>query len=164
MSEADKATDLTGVWAGDYWYGADQNRTPFVATLFETAGSFEGTTLEPAPPGLVATGEMSANIMGARDDVEVGFVKAYDVKTRMKLAPIAYTGVVDEALRVIEGRWRIASEELTGGFVMRRISSPGVMASREIAETARVLETVDAGPAAPAAPARRQRKKPIKAD
>jgi hypothetical protein len=162
MSESDKATDLTGVWDGEYWYGAGQDRTRLVATLFETAGAFEGTTLEPAPPGIVSVSEIAANVMGARAEAEVSFVKAYEIKTRQRLAPIAYTGVADTALKVIEGHWRISGPQtITGGFIMRRISSRGVLASRKVAETAKVLETVDAGPAGPA---KRLRKKPIKAD
>jgi hypothetical protein len=138
MGEASKATDLTGVWDGTYWYGGGQNPTRFVATLFETAGSVHGTTLELAPPGFVATGELPANILGTRNGAEVSLVKAYEVKTRMRLAPIAYTGVVDASFSVIEGGWRIPGPQpLAGGFIMRRISSPDVMAEASAAAAAR---------------------------
>ena len=97
-----------------------------------------GTTLELAPPGFVATGELPANILGTRNGAEVSLVKAYEVKTRMRLAPIAYTGVVDASFSVIEGGWRIPGPQpLAGGFIMRRISSPDVMAEASAAAAAR---------------------------
>ena len=131
MSEADRASDLTGVWSGEYWYGNGRNPTKFVATITDDIGGLAGTTLERAP-GWLNTPELSATLSGRRAESAVSFTKLYDQAGRLGLAPIAYTGTADAALSVVEGQWRlIQGQLLTGGFIMRRASSTKIEAKRE---------------------------------
>ena len=94
----------------------------FAAQIVETSGAVEGTTLELARIG--RGGELSALLIGARHDRHVSFTKVYDAASQLGLVPIAYTGLSDAELAVVQGEWRLASREpLQGGFRMRRVSS-----------------------------------------
>ena len=122
MSESDRALGLSGVWSGEYWYGAGNERIKFAANLLETTGSLAGTTLEPAPPSISSNGELGADLTGVRDGQDVRFTKVYSTATE-RLAPIAYSGLADADLLVIEGGWRIGGVfSVRGGFIMRRVT------------------------------------------
>jgi hypothetical protein len=138
MSNEERESNLSGVWTGEYWYGAGADRTQFVAHIVETAGSLAGTTLEPA--SFVASGELSAVLTGVRDGYDVSFTKTYDAAIELGAAPIAYSGAADGALAVIEGEWRLLERNpLRGGFVVRRLSQAKESAKREVADTLTVV-------------------------
>ena len=134
MAEDDEgAITLSGVWFGEYWYGAGANRTSFAAHLLESAGALTGTTLELV--AFLAAGELSAGLKGRRDASDVTFTKVYDDAERLNAEPIAYQGVVDAGLQMIDGHWRLlGTTPVTGGFVMRRVSSSRRAVKRELAE------------------------------
>ncbi len=134
MAEDDEAaTNLSGVWFGEYWYGGGANRTSFAAHLLETAGALTGTTLELV--AFLAAGELSAVLTGSRDASDVSFTKVYDEASRLNAEPVAYQGVVDAGLQMIGGHWRLLGiSSLTGGFLMRRVSSSRRAVKRELAE------------------------------
>ena len=156
MSETDRALGLTGVWSGEYWYGAGTERTKFAANLLETAGSLAGTTLEPAPPSISSNGELGADLTGFRDGQDVRFTKVYSTATK-RLAPIAYLGLVDLDLQVIEGGWRIGGVfSVRGGFIMRRLT----LSKERITEGASAATARDETHAVATPP----RRSPIKAD
>jgi hypothetical protein len=139
MSEPDQASTLTGVWSGEYWY-SDGARTRFAATLAESLGSLTGATLEPAPNWLAPVAELSATLSGTRQGPEVTFSKVYDGQAQLGLVPIAYTGAANAELDVIEGDWSLIGQNLTGGFVMRRVKSGKKAAARKAESNVVVVE------------------------
>lgn len=126
-------SDLTGLWSGEYWYGAAKP-VPFSAHLVDSLGTISGTTLEPntfAHPGLI---ELSADISGARGELSVRFNKLYHAAPGVSRDPILYTGTVDPNFTMIDGEWRVP-QGLTGRFVLVRVSrgAKGAEAMREAA-------------------------------
>ena len=130
-------TDLTGVWSGEYWYGAAAMPTPFTAHIIETGGSFTGTTLEPATFGSPGLTELSADIAGSRGDLSVRFTKVYHPSQGAHRDPIFYAGIVDEKLTRIEGDWRFASG-FAGRFMLVRASRGAQAAVKKQAATLEV--------------------------
>jgi hypothetical protein len=116
-------SDLTGLWSGEYWYAGQGKPTPFSAHIVDTAGSIEGTTLEPntfAHPGLI---ELSASLTGTRGELSVRFVKLYHPAPGVHHFPIYYSGTVDPAFTIIDGDWTFnTAGEPTGRFVLVRVS------------------------------------------
>ncbi|MDP3494345.1 MAG: hypothetical protein Q8R82_14625 [Hyphomonadaceae bacterium] len=113
-------SDLTGLWSGEYWYGAG-SPVPFSAHLIDSLGTITGTTLEPntfAHPGLT---ELSADISGARGELSVRFNKVYHPAPGVHRDPIFYTGTVDSNFTMIDGDWRFANG-FSGRFVLVRVS------------------------------------------
>ncbi len=129
--DADGETSLTGVWSGQYWYGAGEGRTSFAAYLIETGGGLEGTTLE----RILTLGgrEMSATLIGVRSGTGVSFTKVYDQADEFGAAPISYSGTANADLTLIEGEWVIQDRgalAMRGGFRMRRVRGQKARARR----------------------------------
>jgi hypothetical protein len=118
-------TDLTGLWSGEYWYGAGAMPTPFSAHIIDSGGSITGTTLEPATFGAPGLTELSADISGARGALTVRFTKIYHPAPGVGRHAIIYTGTVDERFTLIDGDWRTGGT--AGRFVLVR-ASRGVQA------------------------------------
>ena len=133
-------TDLTGLWSGEYWYGAAAMPTPFTAHIIETAGNLIGTTLEPATFGSPGLTELSADISGVRGDQSVTFTKLYHSAQGVHRDPIHYAGTVDDKLTVIEGDWRFASG-FSGRFILVRASR----GAKAVAKKAARKKTVSVG-------------------
>lgn len=114
-------SDLTGLWSGEYWYGANAMPTPFSAHIIDAGGSLSGTTLEPATFGAPGLTELSADINGARGSLSVRFTKLYHPAPGVHRDPIFYAGTVDEKLTMIDGDWRFRSGA-AGRFVLVRAS------------------------------------------
>jgi hypothetical protein len=113
-------SDLTGLWSGEYWYGAG-TAVPFSAHIIDSLGTLSGTTLEPntfAHPGLI---ELSADISGARGELSVRFTKLYHPAPGVHRDPIAYTGTVDPNFTMIDGEWTF-DYGFSGRFVLVRVS------------------------------------------
>lgn len=113
-------TDLTGLWSGEYWYGAGAMPTPFSAHIIDAGGSLSGTTLEPATFGAPGLTELSADISGARGALSVRFTKRYHPAPGVHQTPIIYAGTVDDKLTMIDGDWRAGATQ--GRFVLVRAS------------------------------------------
>jgi hypothetical protein len=115
-------TDLTGLWSGEYWYAGMSFPTPFTAHLIDQQGDLSGTTLEPRTFGVGDPPELSAEITGARGDLDVRFTKLYDPAPGVHRHPIYYTGVVDPKFTLIEGEWRFnIPNDVEGRFVLMRV-------------------------------------------
>lgn len=114
-------TDLTGVWSGEYWYRGAGRPIPFTAHIIETAGSFTGTTLEPATFGSPGLTELSADIAGTRGELTVRFTKLYHSAQGVHRDPISYAGTVNDTLTTIDGDWRLPSG-YSGRFMLVRAS------------------------------------------
>jgi hypothetical protein len=115
-------TDLTGLWSGEYWYAGAANPVPFSAHIVDTAGNITGSTLEPntfAHPGLI---ELSAGIEGARGELSVRFTKIYHAAPGVHRDPIFYSGSVDAAFTMIDGQWTFIDGQMSGRFVLVRVS------------------------------------------
>ncbi len=113
-------SDLTGLWSGEYWYGAG-TPVPFSAHIIDSLGTLSGTTLEPntfAHPGLI---ELSADISGARGELSVKFTKLYHPAPGVHRDPIVYTGTVDPYFTMIDGEWAF-DYGFSGRFVLVRVS------------------------------------------
>lgn len=113
--------DLTGLWAGEYRYPGNLRPTPFTAHITETGGSLKGATLEPATFGAPGLTELSADISGARINLDVRFTKIYHPAPGVHRQPILYTGTTDEKMTSIAGDWRF-STGFFGSFVLVRVS------------------------------------------
>src|SRR5262245_13760293 len=121
MDTPEKMTGLTGEWSGEFWYGADEDRTPFAANIIDTTGSLVGTTIEPAPDDDSA--ELTAVLTGVRHGNEVSFTKVYDAAREIGACPISFSGTANAARDMIKGEWAgLERKPQRGGFVMRRIS------------------------------------------
>ncbi|RYZ15333.1 MAG: hypothetical protein EON61_00315 [Alphaproteobacteria bacterium] len=129
-------SDLTGLWSGEYWYGAGAP-VPFSAHIVDNLGTITGTTLEPntfAHPGLI---ELSADISGTRGELSVRFNKLYHPAPGVHRDPIVYSGTVDSQFTMIDGDWRFQNG-FSGRFVLVRVSR-GAAAVED--KSAVVLET-----------------------
>lgn len=115
-----RETDLTGVWLGEYRYGAAAIAVPFSAHFIETAGEFVGSTLERATFGSPGLTELFADISGMRGQHSVRFAKVYKPAQGVHRDPIIYAGTVNDALTAIEGDWRIGGT--SGRFILTRAS------------------------------------------
>lgn len=113
-------SDLTGLWSGEYWYGAGAP-VPFSAHIVDNLGTITGTTLEPntfAHPGLI---ELSADISGTRGELSVRFNKLYHPAPGVHRDAIVYSGTVDSQFTMIDGDWRFQNG-FSGRFVLVRVS------------------------------------------
>lgn len=129
-------SDLTGLWSGEYWYGAGAP-VPFSAHIVDNLGTITGTTLEPntfAHPGLI---ELSADISGTRGELSVRFNKLYHPAPGVHRDAIVYSGTVDSQFTMIDGDWRF-QDGFSGRFVLVRVSR-GAAAVED--KSAAVLET-----------------------
>lgn len=129
-----RETDLTGLWSGEYWYGAAAMPTPFTAHIIETGGSLTGTTLERATFGSPGLTELSADIAGSRGEQTVRFTKLYHSSQGVHRDPIIYAGTVNEKLTTIEGDWRFPSG-FSGRFLLVRASRGAKAATTRQAAT-----------------------------
>jgi hypothetical protein len=125
-------TDLTGVWSGEYWYGAGGRTTPFTAHIIETGGSLTGTTLEPATFGSPGLTELSADIAGSRGELMVRFTKLYHSAQGVHRDPISYAGTVNDKLTHIDGDWRLPSG-FSGRFILVRASRGAKARAKKVA-------------------------------
>jgi hypothetical protein len=125
-------TDLTGVWSGEYWYGAAAMPTPFTAHIIETGGSLTGTTLEPATFGSPGLTELSADIAGSRGELTVRFTKLYHSAQGVHRDPISYAGTVNDKLTHIDGDWRLPSG-FSGRFILVRASRGAKARAKKVA-------------------------------
>jgi hypothetical protein len=133
-----KDSDLTGLWSGEYWYGAGAMPTPFSAHIIDAGGSLSGTTLEPATFGAPGLTELSADISGARGALSLRFTKIYHPAPGVHRDPIYYAGTVDEKLTMIDGDWRFPNG-FSGRFVLVRASRGAK------AEAKKAVRTIEAG-------------------
>ena len=107
---------------GEYWYAGAADPVPFSAHLVDSAGNISGTTLEPntfAHPGLI---ELSAGIEGRAGRAQRAVHKDLPSAPGVHRDPIFYSGAVDPAFTMIDGEWTFVDGQMSGRFVLVRVS------------------------------------------
>lgn len=121
--EAQAHESLSGFWSGRYSYPDPiESSVPFNVVITETEGGLVGECVEPNTFSPDQQLELFSSLSGARSDLEVRFVKAYEGATYAD-HEVSYEGVANVALTKIEGVWRVdgLTGVWTGGFVMSRL-------------------------------------------
>ena len=108
--------DLTGKWDGAYKYPRSYGpTTPFLAEISESAGSFDGTIIE---PNLSNAGSVEARVVGYRSGRSVDFTKTYVNPDQGYENPIDYVGQLSVDGLTITGVWSML--DWNGQFEMTR--------------------------------------------
>lgn len=120
---------LSGDWAGAYVYSLDPaafrdpgQRVPFAIKLRESGGTFSGRTDEPNTFADPAHKRLAANVVGARKDRAIQFVKTY--ATGEVRHSVDYRGKANRGWSVVEGVWAIDS--VTGLWRMTRAAAAAI--------------------------------------
>jgi hypothetical protein len=121
------ATNLTGLWHGQFTTGTDSQPQFFVATLLEAPEWLSGSVQEVAKTGPAAGTTLYATLLGQRNDDIVTFIKTYE--TGVNQQSIHYSGVLNADQSEIEGVWSIPGGE-NGTFLMIRSRGVEQKASR----------------------------------
>src|ERR1700692_4077174 len=111
------AQNLTGVWQGLYTYPSGES-VSFVATLIDSSGALSGSTHEPCPRAVSASGTLYATLAGSRSGSAVEFCKTYDGKVP-RFHAVDYAGTLNADATEVEGRWVIRGV-WSGQFLMIR--------------------------------------------
>lgn len=136
MSER-RHRSLSGLWTGVFDYPwAQFDPVPFNADLLDVLGALTGEIIEPnSMVGAQDAGpELTARIEGARDGLEVSFLKRYAAHVRHH---VRYEGTANARLTRITGIW--TTLEVGGGW-----SGPFVMDRRDDAERAEESRSTEA--------------------
>ncbi|MGH7019014.1 MAG: hypothetical protein ACREEY_03995 [Brevundimonas sp.] len=133
-------TDLSGRWAGIYFYPVDAEfnpdddlpPTPFSADLRDVAGEVSGSTLEPDAFGPAGAPPIPAQLEGHHFDGQLVFTKFPDGGGQTH--SIDYVGSISADGNSVAGRWVIHGD-WSGTFRMQRSLAPA-NATLEVATTA----------------------------
>ena len=133
MSAQSGSLDLSGRWAGVYYYpdGAPPDFVPtsFRAELIEEGCHLTGRTVE-LDSWSSTSGDLHAVIEGQRSGLSVAFTKIPDGGRDV----IEYVGEVDPDGQTIRGRWHIIAD-WSGTFEMRRhLGACDVAVARQTSE------------------------------
>ena len=131
------ASDMNGLWSGEYRYSGNDLSVRFTAAISECDGRFSGMTLEEAAFDLHnEPEEYEATIRGDRCGQHVWFTKLYLPSTGILQPPLIYSGAVDPAFTRVTGRWVLTRDsQIDGSFTLSRVST-GAMAAVLRATTA----------------------------
>ncbi|MFN6934121.1 MAG: hypothetical protein ACK4NZ_03095 [Tsuneonella sp.] len=125
--------NLTGTWHGTFTYPSNAGpATPFLATIEELSGHFQGTIIE--PDAIYGQGTIHAALSGHRAGAAVDFVKTYTAAPLGYENPIDYVGQVSaDGLRV-KGVWSLL--DFDGSFEMERdkITEAGAETTERVSE------------------------------
>jgi hypothetical protein len=112
-----KYDSLTGLWTGAYTYPWAEAAVPFNARLEETGESLTGEIDEPNTFADPSAARLFASVRGARQGMNVSFIKRYDGSAGQKHT-IGYEGQVNADFTRIDGRWSLP--DTSGSFFMER--------------------------------------------
>jgi len=121
--------NLTGVWHGLYSYPVAMPSVPFVATLSDQGGWFDGTTEEIGGVGDTVGRTLTANLQSGRS---ITMLKIYHGPSAY-YDSVHYAGDLNEDGTEISGTWRVAAN-WSGTFLMIRQRAVATALSREAAE------------------------------
>ena len=124
--------NLTGVWHGLYSYPVAMPSVPFVATLSDQGGWFDGTTEETGSVGDVVGRTLTASLQGRRSGRSITMLKIYHGPSAY-YDSVHYAGDLNEDGTEISGTWRVAAN-WSGTFLMIRQRAVATALSREAAE------------------------------
>ena len=124
--------NLTGVWHGLYSYPVAMAPVPFVATLSDQGGWFDGTTEETGTVGDAEGRTLIASLQGRRSGRSITMLKIYRGPSAY-YDSVHYAGDLNEDGTEISGTWRIA-DNWSGTFLMIRQRAAATARSRETAE------------------------------
>lgn len=134
---AENDNNLSGYWTGIYDYSlASKDPVPFNVVITDETGSLSGEFIEPNTFAKTPDRELFASLSGARDGMNVHFIKTYERVPRAGHSVI-YEGTLDSTFNRIEGQWRAPAPcRVTGSFIMNRTKGSGAkaekMAEREL--------------------------------
>jgi hypothetical protein len=115
-----KHDSLTGLWTGAYryrWSRGDADAVPFNARLEEAGDSVTGEIDEPNTFADPSAPRLSASVRGARQGMNVSFIKRYDGAAGQTHS-VGYEGVVTPDFTRIDGQWSLPGS--SGVFFMER--------------------------------------------
>ena len=124
--------NLTGVWHGLYSYPVAMPSVPFVATLSDQGGWFDGTTEEIGGVGDTVGRTLTASLQGRRSGRSITMLKIYHGPSAY-YDSVNYAGDLNEDGTEISGTWRVAAN-WSGTFLMIRQRAVATALSREAAE------------------------------
>jgi|RhiMethySRZTD1v2_1073278.scaffolds.fasta_scaffold186385_3 hypothetical protein len=124
--------NLTGVWHGLYSYPVAMPSVPFVATLSDQGGWFDGTTEEIGGVGDTVGRTLTASLQGRRSGRSITMLKIYHGPSAY-YDSVHYAGDLNEDGTEISGTWRVAAN-WSGTFLMIRQRAVATALSREAAE------------------------------
>lgn len=123
--------NLTGVWHGLYSYPVAMPSVPFVATLSDQGGWFDGTRRSAASATRRA-GALTASLQGRRSGRSITMLKIYH-RASVHNDSVRYVGDLNEDSSEINGAWRVASN-WSGTFLTIRQRAVATALSREAEE------------------------------
>jgi hypothetical protein len=121
--------NLTGVWHGLYSYPVAMPSVPFVATLSDQGGWFDGTTEEIGSVGDAAGRTLTASLQGRRSGRSITMSKIYH-RASASYDSVHYAGDLNEDGTEIAGTWRV-SGTWSGTFLMVRSRTAETAATKE---------------------------------
>ena len=124
--------NLTGVWHGLYSYPVAMPSVPFVATLSDQGGWFDGTTEEIGGVGDTVGRTLTASLQGRRSGRSITMLKIYHGPSAY-YDSVHYAGELNGDGTEINGTWRVAAN-WSGTFLMIRQRAVATALSREAAE------------------------------
>jgi hypothetical protein len=124
--------NLTGVWHGLYSYPVAMPSVPFVATLSDQGGWFDGTTEEIGGVGDTVGRTLTASLQGRRSGRSITMLKIYHGPSAY-YDSVHYAGDLNEDGTEISGTWRVAAN-WSGTFLMIRQRAVATALAREAAE------------------------------
>ena len=124
--------NLTGVWHGLYSYPVAMPSVPFVATLSDQGGWFDGTTEEIGGVGDTVGRTLTASLQGRRSGRSITMLKIYHGPSA-HYDSVHYAGDLNEDGTEISGTWRVAAN-WSGTFLMVRSRTVETAATKEAVE------------------------------
>lgn len=111
------APEITGRWAGSYYYSDGRSPVEFSVQINEADGVVSGLMREPNTFGSAASRNLYADIRGSLTGRNLTYVKTYDGSGGQSHS-VTYAGIVSEDGTTIEGSWNIGS--LFGKFYIEK--------------------------------------------
>lgn len=111
------APEITGRWAGSYYYSDGRSPVEFSVQINEADGVVSGLMREPNTFGSVGNTHLYADIKGSLTGRNLTYVKTYDGSGGQSHS-VTYAGLVSDDGSSIEGSWNIGG--LTGKFFIEK--------------------------------------------